>query len=193
MSINYNEQMLNYYPEVIKAFREFQALIASQSVQVEELHAVLTDLLKNAYLESADETAIERWEAILGITPLPQREDSDETYLQDRRETILARLYDHTPLNTASIAKIVKIFTGGDARSEFKDSTIYVYINPPKDGKAYKFDNVVQELQNKLPAHLMLSVQQDYYTWLQTKENYPTWDDLTAVTWNDILYKTLTE
>ena len=80
--------MLNYYPEVIKAIREFQVLIGTQSLQVEELHEELTKILGNAYVTTADQTGISRWEQFLGIVPLPQGEDSLETWLQDRRETL---------------------------------------------------------------------------------------------------------
>ena len=189
LKIDYNEQMLNYYPEVIKSIREFQRLIETQSMEVEEMHEALTKILENAYVGSADESTIEKWEQTLAITPLPQGEDSMETWLEDRRETILARLYSTPKLNTESIAEIVKIFTGGSAVSHFKDGTIYVLISPPKDNKQYKFSNVEQELRTKIPAHLMFQVDRHYYTWLQTKESNSTWLNVknNFATWEDIL------
>jgi lipoate-protein ligase A len=178
LKINYNEQMLNYYPEVIKSIKEFQRLIETQSLEVEEMHEVLTKTLENAYISSADESTIKKWEQYLGITPLPQGEDSMETWLADRRETILARLYKTPKLNTNSIADIVKIFTGGTAVSYFKNGTIYVLITPPKDNKQYKFVNVEQELENKIPAHLQLNVARNYFSWNDIKKEYPTWGDI---------------
>ena len=189
LTIDYNEQMLNYYPEVIKSIREFQALIRTQSLQVEEIHEKLIDLLENAYVETADESRIEQWEKVLGITPLPQGDDTLETWLSDRRETILARLYQTPKLNTKSISDIVKIFTGGDAKSSFKNGVIQVLITPPKDNKQYKFQNVENELSKKIPAHLMFRVDRNYYTWLQTIENYATWNDVYTQmsSWEDVL------
>ena len=178
LTINYNEQMLNYYPEVVKAIREFQVLIRTQSLQVEEMHEKLINLLEDAYVSTANESRIEQWEKVLGITPLPKGEDTMETWLSDRRETILARLYQTPKLNTKSISDIVKIFTGGEAKSFFKDGVIYVVITPPKQNKQYKFQNVEQELSKKIPAHLMFQVDRNYYTWLQTKETYSTWDEI---------------
>lgn len=176
--IDYNEQMLNYYPEVIKAIREFQALISTQSLQVEEMHDKLTKLLEDSYVITADESRIEQWEKVLGIVPLPQGDDTLETWLSDRRETILARLYQTPKLNTKSISDIVKIFTGGDAKSYFKDGIIYIVITPPKQSKQYKFQNVEQELSKKIPAHLMYQVDRNYYTWLQVNATHPTWEDV---------------
>ena len=188
--IDYNEQMLNYYPEVIKAIREFQVLIGTQSLQVEELHEELTKILGNAYVTTADQTGISRWEQFLGIVPLPQGEDSLETWLQDRRETIIARLYNTQKLNSKSISDIVKIFTGGEAVSYFKDSTIHVFISPPRNNKLYKFENVEQELRLKAPAHLLFTVTRNYQDWATMKTDHKTWGDVNEdhLNWEEVLY-----
>lgn len=187
--IDYNEHMLNYYPEVIKSIREFQVLIATQSLQVEEMHEELTKILGNAYIDSADETTIAKWENFLGISPLPQGEDSLETWLSDRKDTILARLYKAEKLNSKSISEIVQIFTGGTASSYFKNGTIYVNISIPKDNKQFKFENVEQELRKKIPAHLAFQVSRNYYTWLQSKNNYSTWEAVnnSLSSWEELL------
>lgn len=192
LTIDYNEQMLNYYPEVIKAIREFQILIKTQSLEVEEMHEELTKLLGNAYISTADESTIAKWEQMLGITPLEQGEDDLETWLSDRRETILARLYNAEKLNSKTISDIVKIFTNGTAESYFKDGVVHVKISPPEDNKQYKFENVEQELRKKVPAHLGFQVDRNYYTWLETKSNYETWNDIknNFATWEDILLLT---
>jgi len=189
--IDYNEQMLSYYPEVIKAIREFQMLIETQSLQVEELHEQLTRLLGNAYICDADEVRVSQWERFLGITPLPQGNDDLETWLEDRRETILARMFKTPKLNTKSIADIVSIFTGGTATSYFKDGTVYVLISPPKNNKQYKFENVEQELRKKIPAHLMFQVDRNYYTWLQVNNNHATWGNVNAdfPNWEEVLLR----
>jgi hypothetical protein len=189
MKFDYNERMLNYYPEVIKAIREFQILVETESLEVEEMHNELIKILENAYVSTADENTIAKWERYLGITPLSQGDDTLETWLADRRETILARLYKTQKLNSKSISDIVQIFTGGTAISYFKDSTIHVLISPPKNNKQYKFENVEQELHKKIPAHLSLKVDRNYYSWLQIKEVCATWGDVKDkfATWEDVL------
>lgn len=189
MEFNYNEQMLNYYPEVIKAIREFQKMIEVESLQVEEMHEALTNILGNAYVSTADETRISQWEKYLGIVPLPQGNDSLELWLEDRKETILARLYNTPKLNSKSIAEVVSIFTGGTAISYFKDGIIHVLIRPPKTNKQYKFENVEQELNKMIPAHLMLHVERDYYDWLELKTTCNTWGDVNTAfaNWEEVL------
>lgn len=192
LKLDYNKHMLNYYPEVIKAIHEFQVMIETQSLEVEEMHEELTRMLGNAYVSTADESRIAMWEQFLGIIPLPQGEDTMETWLNDRKETILARLYSIEKLNTKSIADIVKIFTGGTATSYFKDGVIHVTIFPPKDNKQFKFENVEQELLKKIPAHLRFQVDRNYYTWLQAKSQYSTWNNLknSVTNWGEVLLLT---
>ena len=194
LEINYNEQMLNYYPEVIKAIREFQVLIETQSLQVEEIHEKLVDLLEGAYIGTAHEDRISEWERVLGIDPLPQGDDDLETWLSDRRETIIARLYNPQRLNTQSISEIVQIFTGGKATSYFKDGTIHILIAPPKNNKKYKFENVEQELKQKVPAHLLFTVSRDYRAWAKVKTDHITWANVLAdhVDWDEVLHPVIT-
>lgn len=189
-TIDYNEQMLNYYPEVIKAIREFQALIKVQSVQVEDIHNELVKMLENAYISTADAATIEKWEKFLNITPLSQGDDDYETWINDRRATILARLYTVEKLNTDSISNIVSIFTGGTAKSYFKDGTIHVLIEPPKGSNLYKFDNVVQEIGKKIPAHLAFEVKRNYQTWGEINDKHLNWFAVRSnyADWNSVLY-----
>jgi hypothetical protein len=192
MNIDYNERMLNYYPEIIKGIREFRLLVESESVEIENLNNELAKALANAYIVDADEETLAKWERYLNIQPFPQGEESDELWLEDRRETILARIYNVPKLNTKTIGEIVKIFTGGTCKTYFKDSTIYVDIEPPKDNKHYRFENVEQELKKKVPAHLNFQVSRDYYTWLEVKKDYTNWNDVkeTFPTWEDVFLMT---
>ncbi len=194
LEINYNEQMLNYYPEVIKAIREFQVMISTQSIQVEEMHEKLVGVLENAYISTAHEDRIAEWERVLEIEPLPQGDDDLETWLSDRRETIIARLYQPERLNTQTISDIVKIFTGGKATSYFKDGTIHILIAPPRNNKKYKFENVEQELKQKAPAHLLFTVSRDYQVWAKVKTDHITWADVLAdhIDWEEVLHPVLT-
>lgn len=191
LTIDYNEQMLNRYPEVIKSIREFQVLIKTQSLEVEEMHKELTKILQNAYLSTADESKIKQWEDLLGITPLKQGDDDFDRWLSDRKETILARLYNAEKLNEKSISDIVKIFTGGTATSYFKDGVIHIIVEPPKQNKLFKFENVERELANKIPAHLAFRVSRNYYDWLQINSTCETWGDLnnSFSTWEEVLYQ----
>ena len=189
-AIDYNEHMLNYYPEVIKEIREFKTLIGAQSPQVRDIHDELAKILRNAYVIDADEDTIAKWEQILGIVPLPQGDDNSEQYLSDRKETILARLYSTQKLNESAISEIVKIFTGGTAESKIINGVLYIEVHIPTDNKDYKLQNLEQELAHKIPAHLGIQLSRERATWGYAKETHPTWGDVKAYhgNWAGVLY-----
>lgn len=189
--INYHEQMLNYYPEVFKAIREFKALIATQSFQVNEMHEKLEELLSNSFIGTADENRIAMWEKYLGITPPSKTEDQEyEDWLTSRRDVILARLYQSEKLNTKSIEDIVSIFTGNIAESWIIDGTLYVKVYPSESNKNFSLDNIKAALESKRPAHLDLCVYKNYATWNSIKSNFATWGDIpkNLDTWETVKY-----
>lgn len=188
--LDYNAQMLDYYPAVIKAIREFQALIGVQSLQIENIHVELTKVFDNAFIGTADESTVSRWEQFLGITPPPQGTESAESWLTGRRETILAKLYTTQKLNSKSISDIVSIFTNGETTSYFKDGVVWVRISPHKKDTVIHFDNIINELRKRLPVHLGLNVTKNYFTWQEVSANNKTWADVQTnnTDWDDVLY-----
>ena len=179
----YRARMNNYYPEVIKSIQEFQAIIDATYPEFEELEKCNERVLADAYLQTMNEERVEEWESMLGIRPL-----LDST-IEDRRDTIIARIRSQGKLNTEMINTIVGTFTGGTANSWVADGVLYVEITPPPDNKSYRFENVEQELAKKVPAHLGLSVKRNYATWGEIKEICATWANVNSTfkAWEDVL------
>ena len=176
------ERMLNYYPEVIKQILEFQALMKTEGFEIDFLKNDIDISVNEAYLTTMGENRIKQWEQLLKITP----DDSDT--LQDRRDSVIARIRGQGKLNTALINSIVSAFTEGTADSYIQDSVLYVKITPPPNNKQYKFENVDRELHNRQPAHLGLSVTRNYATWKEVMENYTDWNTVAQLNaWNDLM------
>ena len=179
----YQERMNSYYPQVVQAIEEFQAIINAEYPEFEELSESKNKIVDDAYLLTMGEERIEQWENMLGIRPL------EESSVSDRRDTIIARIRGQGKLNTELINSIVNAFTGGIANSWVKDGVLYVEITPPPGNKQYKFENVEQELKHKVPAHLGFQVSRNYYDWGDTKTTHSTWQEVKDGfdTWNDVL------
>ena len=179
----YRERMIGYYPPILRSIKEFQAIANSTSSELEELDVVKADVLSNAYLTTMGEERLKQWEKILNIVPV------ENSTIEDRRDTVIARIRGQGKLNTALINTIVKTFTGGTADSWIKDGVLYVKITPPQGNKQYKFDNVVQELRLKIPAHLGLDVQRKYLLWGEVDDANHSWKQVRACykTWGDML------
>lgn len=183
MEINYNERMINYYPQVIQAIKEFQAIVYCESEKIDDLAKGVQRVIDDAYLTTMSKERIEQWENVLGIRPL---ENSTES---DRRDTIIARIRGQGKLNSELINTIVNTFTGGSANSWIKDSILYVEVTPSPTNKQYRFENVEQELAKKVPAHLGFNVKRNYYTWGEIEVTHPTWGDVESAfdKWEDVL------
>lgn len=178
----YKERMLGYYPQVIREIFEFQAIIDAESEQMQAQSDGRDAVMNQSYLTTMGETRIKQWEKALGITPI------QDSSLEDRRDTIVARIRGQGKLNEALISSIVNAFTGGKAKSWVENSTLYVEITPPPGNKQYQFANVEQELNKKLPAHLGLSVNRSYVDWNKIKSTFTTWQNVkdSFDTWEDV-------
>lgn len=178
----YYERMNSYYPEVIRTIEEFQAIIDSEYPEFGGLESGRDEVINDAYLPTMSEARISQWEQLLNIKAL------ENSTLDDRRDTIIARIRGTGKLNTELISSIVNAFTGGSANSWVKDSTLYVEITPPPTNKQYRFENVESEINKRVPAHLGLNVSRNYSEWSQIKSDFATWGDVknNFDTWNDV-------
>lgn len=176
------ERMFSYWPEAIRQILEFQALIKPEGFEIDFLSNDIDLAVNEAYLLTMGEERIAEWEKMLGISV-----GIDDT-VEDRRDTVIARIRGQGKLNTALINSIVSAFTGGTAISYIENSTLYVKITPPPENKQYKFDNVVRELENKVPAHLGLYVTRNYATWGEVRDNYADWNAVNKLAnWEELM------
>lgn len=183
MVIDYNKRMIEYYPMVIQQILEFQAIIDSEAPEIELAAKGIERVTTDAYLTTMTEERIEQWEHILGIRPR-----SDST-VENRRDTIIARIRGQGKLNTELINLIVRTFTGGTARSWVANSTLYVEVTPPPDNKQYYFEDVEQEIARKIPAHLGFVIERNYFTWGEVDEQHNDWQQVLddKQTWENVL------
>ena len=213
--MTYKERMLGYWPEAVRRIYEMRAVIDAEVPEFEydslgyslyvpsgsagyvtsdsalycvpasipALRSALEYVLDDSRLRSMNKERIAEWEQLLGIVP------AYGLNLDDRRDTIIARIRGSGKLNTEMINSIVNAFTGGTARSWVANSNLYVEILPPPDNKQFYFDNVEAELMLRKPAHLGLCVSRNYYTWQHIKDDFDDWQDVLTrqQTWNEVL------
>lgn len=183
----YRERMNSYYPQVIQAILEFQAIIDAEAVEFEKLEEGNNKALSDAYLLTMTEDRVAEWESLLRIVPL------EGSSIDDRRETVIARIRGQGKLNTSLINSIVATFTGNGCNCWIKDSTLYVELLP-FDEKTYRIDqiinNISNELYRKIPAHLGIKIDIIYRRWENIVEDNANWSivKLTHNTWEDVLY-----
>ncbi len=98
--------MLNYLPEFLQDFREFQELAAAENPEILALWGRLDNVMKEQFIEDATEDGVKRWEAILNINP----KGSDS--LELRKFRILTRLNEKLPYTYKKLAQQLETLCG---------------------------------------------------------------------------------
>ena len=183
----YRKRMLGYYPNVIKSISEFNAIIDTESTEIESLNAQKKQLILDAYLPTMSERRVIQWENNLGVQPFYG------STLEDRKNNIIARIRGQGKLNTNLINTIVKTFTGSGCKCYIENNTLYVYLLPFDDSAVSVedlFTNISNELALKIPAHLGLNVNLAYLHWAEVMNNNNTWVTVRAThgTWEDVKF-----
>lgn len=180
----YRERMIGYYPKVIQDIKEFQAIIDGEYPEFEEIKSSNQRVISDAYLTTMSEERIIEWEKLLSIRPI------EGSTIEDRRETIIARLRGQGKLNTQTIKNIVSTFTGANCDTWIEDGVLHVHLHPSRNGKEYILENIIQEISMKLPTHLGLIVDKAWQTWNKVDSNYSSWGGVRSVygTWEDVLF-----
>ena len=84
-------KLINYLPEVLRNYREFQKIFEAEEPEFENSQNELSKVLKDFFVEDASERGVRRWEKVLKITP--KATDS----LEDRKFKILSKLVKRLP------------------------------------------------------------------------------------------------
>lgn len=176
--------MIGYYPKVIQDISEFQSIVNAEFPEFELLNEGKECVLSDAYLTTMSEERIKLWEKILGISVI------EESTLEDRRNTIMARLRGKGKLNTASINAIVKACTGGECKSWITDGTLYIRLSILPEDRKYLLNILIPEIEAKLPAHLNYLIGEAGQFWMEVNDERSNWDEvrLTYGTWENVLY-----
>ena len=180
----YQTRMMGYYPQVIQSIVEFQAIINSEYPEFDTLSDNRERLVSDAYLLTMSQERVEQWEKVFNIRPL------ESSTIDDRRETIIARIRGQGKLNTSLIKSIVKTFTGAGCNTWIADSTLYIRLYPSRTGKKYQVENIIQEIKMKLPSHLGYDISQAWQYWADVNSKYTSWGGVRALyaNWEDVMF-----
>ncbi len=98
--------ILNYLPEFLQDFREFQELAAAENPEIRALWGSLENVMKEQFISDSTENGVKRWEAILKINP----KGSDS--LEVRKFRILTRLNEKLPYTYKKLAQQLETLCG---------------------------------------------------------------------------------
>lgn len=139
-----------YLPEFVGSIKEFQALDHTLSQELNTLDHTIQEIQNNQFIETANEKGLSRYERLLRIKP---NKDVDI-----RRFNILTKFNSTMPFTMRWLQNTLNSTVGQNNYLIDLDHTkCHLTISIIKH-KENIIDHLRQELEGKLPAHLVLSI-----------------------------------
>lgn len=110
----------SYAPEFLKDYEEIRTIYSCENIELEKIWKMLYSILDNAFVETANEYGVERWESIIGITANKSVES-----IQFRKERILNRLTMMPPFTIRFLRNQLDTVIGIDKYEVYVDYANY--------------------------------------------------------------------
>lgn len=171
-------KLIDYLPSVLKELEEFKQIMTAEQKQVDELWNFIHAILNEAFVDTAEDIGLKRWESILNITPL----DTDTAEV--RRMRIHARMLEDVPYTWNSFKQMLGGLCGEDGYTlELNSKEYTLVIKVALTSKKVK-DEVAKMADRVVPANLILDIDLMYNTY-EMLENY-TYEELETRTYGQI-------
>ncbi|MDR1292287.1 MAG: YmfQ family protein [Clostridiales Family XIII bacterium] len=173
-----DRKLAGYLPQPLAELREFQLLTAAEDPEFDLLWDAYDRVLDSAYIETADEAAIERYEKMFEV--IPGEFDS----LEDRRAYISVLLSTIAPYTYPWFAALLKGMYGDENIDITLDANHYKLSLDLKIGSKF-FSRVVRELARKcVPANILVNIVLDFNRWEDIRPR--TWSEVYASKWYEV-------
>lgn len=170
---------LSALPERLQRIREFQILNDAVGPRLDEINAVIGQLVSHASISTADETGVLRWEKILGVsTPL-------NSTLTARREALRARLMTKPPINLVTLKNIIEAYMGVGVEISIAEFIVRVVYRGTS--RVADLTPLFVTVYETIPADLIVSIAYKYLVWDELDAQELTFDQLDALSlnWNE--------
>ncbi|MBU5331406.1 YmfQ family protein [Anaerocolumna aminovalerica] len=170
-------QTLNYLPPILQEIKEFKIITTCNDSENTELNICIDNLYKDQFIITT-ETAIKRYESMLGI--IPKGTDT----LEDRRFRVLAIYNKQLPYTKTVLEQNLTTFCGEDGYKLIMDYANNVLTVKIALTAKSMFDTVKNYLEGVIPMNLTIDLSLLYNQWMMF-EQY-TWEHLEQYTWEQL-------
>lgn len=135
--------LVSYLPPFLAAYKETAETLAAENPEFVLVWNATDKVLKNMYIETADEYGISRFEKILNILPTP-----DDT-IESRRSRVQARWFNMIPYTLkAFIAKLEAVCGDSDFTiiKDYLHYTIQIETNLELFGQVEELERMIAEM-----------------------------------------------
>lgn len=144
-----NKKLINYLPEVLRNYREFQKTFEAEEPEVQKVQEELSKVLKDLFVEDATERGVKRWEKVLKIVPKATNS------LENRKFKILSKITRKLPFTLRVLQQMLETLCGKnnyEIELRHNDYEIEVRINLANNNNIM---DVLSLLEIVVPANLI--------------------------------------
>lgn len=148
--MNRKVDLLSYLPPFLQEFKENRAALEAENPEFVLVWNGADRVLKNEFIETADETGISRFENILNIIP------SGTDTLESRRKRVLIRWFNKIPYTLRAFLERLKTVCGDSdftVTKEFLNYRIDITTHLEWTGQAEELDRLIEEM---MPCNMVI-------------------------------------
>ena len=161
--------LLEYLPPMMRKFKEMQEIMHTEDVELDNTADNVQRVFNNAFIADCDETGIQKYEALLKITP-----DSQAT-LQERKDKVLIRWNEFAPFTYRVLVRMLTVLCGANGFTIKCDLERYsLMVRIPVTHKNVK-EEICNMLDRIMPLNMMFEVDFLYKTYGEIASNYKTY------------------
>lgn len=170
--------LVSYLPPFMAKFEELVAALEAENPEFSLIWQETDRVLKNVFIETADEYGIARFEKILNILP------SVEETLEDRRFRVITRYGESVPYTKKSLEAALKSLCGEKGYNLVVSPETYTVNVKVALAAKSQSDAIAELLERILPCNMIFSVELLYNTW--KKSSVTSWGAVSSFTWREL-------
>lgn len=148
------DEMITWLPVFYREVREMIAILKAHGSMADDLQTAIENILYDAFIDTADETAISRLETFLGIT-------GRENYtLEERRAYVKSYFLGFGKISETVIKEMILAYAGAEVSCRLEacddegNNCLYIDFEENADITAY-YEGIADWLERRLPAHIL--------------------------------------
>ena len=172
--------LMNFLPEYYKKSSVFNNLINAQNNELQLISDKIENTVKEMFISNADDL-IELYELDFGIESNPNES------LDFRRARIQSKIKGIGTVTKSMIENIVKSYVDSEIEiiEDFENYNVTIKFITFKGQPKNIFD-IQNELNELIPAHLIINYRFTYRTWNDIQAFYDCWDNCLITTWDGL-------
>lgn len=162
-SIIERKDLLEYLPPMMQKFKEMQEIMRVEDVEFDNTADNVQKVFNNAFIEDCDETGIQKYEALLKITPEPQ------ATLEERKSKVLIRWNEYAPFTYRVLVRMLTVLCGlgvFEVSCDLKRYRVVVKIPVTSEWQKEEIYNLLERI---IPMNMQFVVAYRYKTYGKLK------------------------